>query len=110
MCSSDLVTGAVALAVSEGVEVVDPVPDTGGVLDAEAPAGSVAADVDDGVAESDAVDDPLSDAAVGVWEGVGAAVPVGDAVALPVGELDGVSGAEAVELSDGVDDDEVVPD
>jgi len=54
--------------------------------------------------------DALSDAAVGVCDGVGAAEPVALGVAVLVGVPEGVVGADAVEESDSVGDDEPVPE
>ena len=69
--------------------------------------------LDVGVPEKDGERVTVEDG-VGALEPVGVGVPllelVGEAVALPVGEFVGVADEETVELSDGVDDDEPVPD
>lgn len=93
--------GAVAPPLSAGV-MTGAVPDADGVLDAELPTESVDVGVVDVEADSDGVPEPLSEAAVGVCEGVAAAVPVGETVALPVPVPDGVGGDDAVVVNDSV--------
>ena len=95
--------------MAAALAVVLPVPLSDPVALALAPGDKLDVGVPEKVGESVAVDD-----GEGALEPVGVGVPllepVGETVALPVGEFVGVMDEETVELSDGVDDDEPMPD